>query len=75
MTWKADRTTPYVAALCILAGFARIEFSRDYVLGPMAVVIGLAIGIRAVIYHRRRDRDGGAAKPPAVPPTPPTTTP
>ena len=55
MKWKADRTTIFAAVALVAAGYARIVFAQDLVLGCALVGLGIIIAVRAFLYFRKPD--------------------
>jgi hypothetical protein len=55
MKWKADRTTIFAACGLVAAGYARIVFAHDLVLGGALVGLGIIIAVRAFLYFRKPD--------------------
>jgi hypothetical protein len=52
MKWKADRTTILAAFGSVAAGWARIEFAHDLVLGGLLIGVGIIIAVRTFFYFR-----------------------
>jgi hypothetical protein len=50
MSWKADRSTTIAAFVLVAAGWARITFAHDLVLGFALIALGIIIAVRTVIY-------------------------
>jgi hypothetical protein len=51
--WKADRTTILAAIALVVAGFGRIVFAHDLVLGGAAIGLGVIIAVRVFFYFRK----------------------
>jgi hypothetical protein len=41
VTWKADKSTIAAAFLAVLAGWGRIAFAHDFVLGDALIALGI----------------------------------
>jgi hypothetical protein len=52
MKWKADRTTIVAAFASVAAGWARIAFAHDLVLGGAMIGVGIALAVRTFFYFR-----------------------
>jgi hypothetical protein len=55
MKWKADRTTILAAFGLVAAGWARIAFAHDLVLGGMLIGLGIVLAVRVFFYFRTPD--------------------
>ena len=55
MKWKADRSTIFAAFAAVAAGWARIAFAHDFVLGGALIGLGIIIAVRAFLYFRTPD--------------------
>jgi hypothetical protein len=55
MKWRAGRTTVFAALAAIVAGWGRIAFTHDFVLGGLLIGAGAIIAIRAFLYFRNPD--------------------
>lgn len=52
MEWKADRSTIFAAIGAVAAGWARIVFAHDLVLGGALIGVGIIIAVRSFFYLR-----------------------
>jgi hypothetical protein len=52
--WKADRTTILAAIALVFAGFGRIVFAHDLILGGALIGLGIILAIRIILYFRER---------------------
>ena len=52
MKWKADGTTILAAFASVAAGWARIAFAHDLVLGGALIGGGIIIAVRTFFYFR-----------------------
>jgi hypothetical protein len=50
--WKADRTTIFAAFASLAAGWGRIAFAHDFVLGGALIGLGIIVAVRAFFYFR-----------------------
>jgi hypothetical protein len=50
---KADRTTILAAIGLVLAGFGRIAFAHDLVLGGALIGLGIIMAVRVFFYFRK----------------------
>jgi hypothetical protein len=55
MKWKADRTTILAASVAVAAGYARIVFAHDFVLGGALIGVGIILAVRVFLYFRKPD--------------------
>jgi len=55
MKWKADRTTIFAALALVVAGWGRIAFAHDFVLGGALIGLGIIIAVRTFFSFRTPD--------------------
>jgi hypothetical protein len=55
MKWEADRTTIFAAFAALAAGWGRIAFAHDFILGGILIGVGIIIAVRAFFYFRTPD--------------------
>ncbi len=51
---KADRTTILATIALAVAGFGRIVFAHDFILGGALIGLGIILAIRIILYFRKR---------------------
>jgi hypothetical protein len=52
MKWKADRATRLAAFGAVAAGWGRIAFAHDCMLGGALIGLGIIIAVRVFFYFR-----------------------
>jgi hypothetical protein len=52
VTWKADQSTIAAAFLVVLAGWGRIAFAHDFVLGGALIALGIILAVQTFLSFR-----------------------
>jgi F0F1-type ATP synthase assembly protein I len=52
VTWKADKSTIVATFLIVFAGWGRIAFARDFVLGGALIALGIILAVRTFFSFR-----------------------